>query len=84
MKHLKMSVDKAYEYVKNRRPEISPNLGFMGQLYEYQSKLHGCSKTKYEVVDHKIQTPEIITPVVQTTLTDLPGNTEISRTMIKI
>merc|ERR1711990_79714 len=30
MKYLKMNVDKAYEYVKTKRPQISPNLGFMG------------------------------------------------------
>lgn len=44
MKHLKMNVDRAYEYVKRCRPEISPNLGFMGQLLEYQKKLEGESE----------------------------------------
>ena len=41
MKYLNMGLDKAYDYVKKRRPEISPNIGFMGQLIEYGKKLHG-------------------------------------------
>lgn len=39
MQHHTMNVHEAYTYVKNRRPIISPNLHFMGQLMVYQQKL---------------------------------------------
>ena len=63
MKHLNMTVDKAYDYVKQKRPEISPNLGFMGQLLEYQNGLKG-SETKKEEKPVTRQLPSIIRPVV--------------------
>ena len=68
MKHLKMNVDRAYEYVKKCRPEISPNLGFMGQLLEYQKKLEGESEdieneelnTQYYSMEYARLTPFFI------------------------
>lgn len=63
MKHLNMTVDKAYDYVKQKRPEISPNLGFMGQLLEYQNGLKG-SETKKEETTVTRQLPSILRPVV--------------------
>ncbi|XP_047144875.1 dual specificity protein phosphatase 16 [Hydra vulgaris] len=39
MKHLSLSLDNAYRYVKNKRPTISPNLNFMGQLMQYEEIL---------------------------------------------
>ena len=76
MKHLKMNVDRAYEYVKKCRPEISPNLGFMGQLLEYQKKLEGDKKSddgiENEVEkDSQLQNPvsqKIIAPQVHVSL----------------
>ena len=32
------SVNQAYDYVKKKRPIISPNLNFMGQLMAYQKR----------------------------------------------
>lgn len=34
MRHLRMSSDDAYRYVKDKRPTISPNFNFLGQLLE--------------------------------------------------
>lgn len=36
---LKWNLTRAYSYVQRRRPSISPNLGFMGQLTEYEALL---------------------------------------------
>lgn len=35
MRYLHLSIDDAYRYVKQRRPQISPNFNFLGQLSEY-------------------------------------------------
>jgi len=39
MKHFSLSLDNAYRYVKDKRPTISPNLNFMGQLLQYEQQL---------------------------------------------
>lgn len=39
MRYLSLSFDDAYKYVKQRRPQISPNFNFIGQLSEYEHKV---------------------------------------------
>ena len=39
MKHHQRDLTQAYDFVKQRRPCISPNLHFMGQLLEFQKQL---------------------------------------------
>ncbi|XP_063173074.1 dual specificity protein phosphatase 10-like [Candoia aspera] len=41
MKHTLMTMGDAYKYVKGRRPVISPNLNFMGQLLQFEADLNG-------------------------------------------
>ncbi len=41
MRHFSMSMQAAYQYVKERRPAISPNLNFMGQLVEFENSSVG-------------------------------------------
>ena len=36
-----LAMQSAYQYVKERRPAISPNLNFMGQLVEFESCITG-------------------------------------------
>jgi len=39
MRHLNLSSDDAYRYIKARRSHISPNFNFLGQLSEYERSL---------------------------------------------
>ncbi|XP_038048872.1 protein phosphatase Slingshot homolog 1-like [Patiria miniata] len=40
MKHMNLTVDEAYKYVKEKRQTISPNFNFLGQLLEFEKRLH--------------------------------------------
>ncbi|KAJ3588951.1 hypothetical protein NHX12_009804 [Muraenolepis orangiensis] len=40
MKHTLMTMTDAYKYVRGRRPVVSPNLNFMGQLLEFEHDLN--------------------------------------------
>ncbi|XP_028840537.1 uncharacterized protein LOC114793068 [Denticeps clupeoides] len=40
MKHTLMTMMDAYKYVRSRRPVVSPNLNFMGQLLEFERDLN--------------------------------------------
>lgn len=44
MGYLGMSTDEAYKYVKDKRPTISPNFNFLGQLLEYENQLKAQKK----------------------------------------
>ncbi len=46
MKHLAFDLSGAYDHVKGKRPRVSPNLHFMGQLVEFQRRLHCVSECK--------------------------------------
>lgn len=39
MKYYSHTLDSAYEFVKQRKPNISPNFSFMGQLLEFECSL---------------------------------------------
>ena len=45
MRHLNLSADEAYRYIKARRSYISPNFNFLGQLYEYERSLPSSIKS---------------------------------------
>ncbi|XP_078063199.1 dual specificity protein phosphatase 8-like [Mustelus asterias] len=40
MRTMDFSLDDAYRFVKDRRPSISPNFNFLGQLVEYEKSIH--------------------------------------------
>ncbi|CAF1328022.1 unnamed protein product [Rotaria magnacalcarata] len=39
MRYAQMNMKDAYEFVKKKRPIVSPNINFMGQLLQYETKL---------------------------------------------
>ena len=39
MKYYNHTMESAHEYVKQRKPDISPNFGFMGQLLDFECSL---------------------------------------------
>lgn len=43
MKRMDMSLDESYRFVKEKRPTISPNFNFLGQLLDFEKKIknHG-------------------------------------------
>jgi len=43
MKYKNINSDEAYRFVKEKRPSISPNFNFLGQLYEFEKTLNLCS-----------------------------------------
>ncbi|KAG8123297.1 hypothetical protein E2320_018996 [Naja naja] len=53
MKHTRMTMTDAYKFVKGKRPIISPNLNFMGQLLEFEEDLNNG-------VTPRILTPKLI------------------------
>ncbi|XP_033873523.1 dual specificity protein phosphatase 10-like [Acipenser ruthenus] len=53
MKHTRMTMTDAYKFVKTRRPIISPNLNFMGQLLEFEEDLNNG-------ITPRILTPKLI------------------------
>lgn len=53
MKHSWMTMTDAYKFVKSRRPIISPNLNFMGQLLEFEEDLNNG-------VTPRILTPKLV------------------------
>uniref|UniRef100_A0A915L646 protein-tyrosine-phosphatase n=1 Tax=Romanomermis culicivorax TaxID=13658 RepID=A0A915L646_ROMCU len=48
MRYLHMSQDEAYRYVKEKRPSISPNFNFLGQLLEYEQYLLNTNRKEFE------------------------------------
>jgi dual specificity MAP kinase phosphatase len=48
MKHINLSTLEAYAFVQRYRRIISPNLNFMGQLVEFESKLKGVASHSTE------------------------------------
>ena len=51
MRHLRMSCEDAYRYVKSKRASISPNFNFLGQLLEYEQQL-----ISENILENKCQT----------------------------
>lgn len=53
MRHLNLSADDAYRYIKARRSHISPNFNFLGQLSEYERSLPSSARATSTVASVK-------------------------------
>ncbi|XP_038639764.1 LOW QUALITY PROTEIN: dual specificity protein phosphatase 8-like [Scyliorhinus canicula] len=47
MRTMDFSLDDAYRFVKDRRPSISPNFNFLGQLVEYEKSIQHIQASAY-------------------------------------
>ncbi|XP_030627483.1 dual specificity protein phosphatase 16 [Chanos chanos] len=60
MKRMDMSLDEAYRFVKEKRPTISPNFNFLGQLLDFEKKIKNPSElTAKPKTPHSEQTEEL-------------------------
>ncbi|XP_054552413.1 dual specificity protein phosphatase 16 [Talpa occidentalis] len=67
MKRMDMSLDEAYRFVKEKRPTISPNFNFLGQLLDYEKKIKnqtGASGSKSRLKLLHLEKPNEPAPVV--------------------
>lgn len=65
MRHMRMTSDDAYRYLKSKRATISPNFNFLGQLLEYEKQLFH-ERVLESKIHSKTPTPPIETLSGQT------------------
>nr|XP_046235212.1 dual specificity protein phosphatase 16 [Scatophagus argus] len=61
MKRMDLSLDEAYRFVKEKRPTISPNFNFLGQLLDFEKKIkspHG-TENKLKSLHHLESSSEV-------------------------
>lgn len=85
MKTRNMSLEDSYKFVKSKRPIISPNLHFMGQLVEYQRQLFSLGldivpERDVPATSGPATVPKITTPIQSLARTFLP----ISSTTVSV
>lgn len=57
MKTMQCDLSKAYDFVKQKRSCISPNLHFMGQLLEFEKQLQKEQESCTDMADSSVDTP---------------------------
>ncbi|KRX26159.1 Dual specificity protein phosphatase 16 [Trichinella nelsoni] len=68
MRYLHMTSEEAYKYVKDKRPSISPNFNFLGQLLEFERRLKNIHPNPADLPCNKDHVDEKIV--------DLPNRTD--------
>ncbi|XP_053318442.1 dual specificity protein phosphatase 16 [Spea bombifrons] len=71
MKRMDMSLDEAYRFVKEKRPTISPNFNFLGQLLDFEKKIKAQTGQAAPVGKLKLQ--------LETCSSEQPGSAETPR-----
>jgi len=69
MRHLKMTFDDAFRYVKSKRTTISPNFNFLGQLLEYERQLRA-----EEILDSSVGDVSNIAPAARCAMAGATSN----------
>jgi len=54
MKHMNLAMAQAYQFVKSKRPIIAPNLGFVGQLMEFEQGLNKINAPRSRITDSPV------------------------------
>ncbi|KAL1242531.1 Dual specificity protein phosphatase [Trichinella spiralis] len=73
MRYLHMTSEEAYKYVKDKRPSISPNFNFLGQLLEFERRLKNIHPNPTDLPcnkDHSLQAQ------IDEKIADLPNRTD--------
>ena len=58
MQHFGLTMQQAYQFVKEKRPAISPNLNFMGQLVEFEREILSHCPTQHLDISAFLPTSE--------------------------
>ncbi|XP_069480060.1 dual specificity protein phosphatase 8 isoform X2 [Ambystoma mexicanum] len=78
MKTMGLSSDEAYRFVKDRRPSISPNFNFLGQLLEYEQSLSLQKAGALGPPGEGLQSPDPAKQASDGTATTVPSSAETS------
>uniref|UniRef100_A0A8C6WWC6 Dual specificity protein phosphatase 8 n=1 Tax=Neogobius melanostomus TaxID=47308 RepID=A0A8C6WWC6_9GOBI len=62
MKTMGLSSDDAYRFVKDRRPSISPNFNFLGQLLEFEKELRLLQALTSNLDEKSAEKPKLPSP----------------------
>ncbi|NXO88498.1 DUS16 phosphatase, partial [Certhia brachydactyla] len=79
MKRMDMSLDEAYRFVKEKRPTISPNFNFLGQLLDFEKKIKNPSGQPGHISKLKLLHLEKSSEQVQQVLEGVPSSLSSSQ-----
>uniref|UniRef100_A0A3P8UVN7 Dual specificity phosphatase 16 n=1 Tax=Cynoglossus semilaevis TaxID=244447 RepID=A0A3P8UVN7_CYNSE len=77
MKRMDMTLDEAYRFVKEKRPTISPNFNFLGQLLDFEKKIKSPESEMTLPVDITVLEPLTLSCV----LADAPDEQSLAQTL---
>jgi len=83
MKHKNMSLREAYHHVKQRRPIIMPNMGFIKQLLVYEKMLYGKEDTLF-FAEYMREVYKLDYPVEEIQKSLVDNNLDINDTMMQL
>ena len=75
----RLSLDDAYEFIKERKSNISPNFNFLGQLLRLESSIKTKFTDKLKIVETPFRAAEFL-PSPRIPLESLPKNSPLPST----